>query len=394
MNRAAFKTVYWKEVLENLRDKRTMLSSVLMGAVLGPLFLVGFMNIVVKMQQDKAERQLELPIINISKAQNLEKFFKAQGVKIVSINKTPEQSIKDKDYDVILEIDDDFASHIKNAKPAGIKIYYDDSAKGAAKVTVNRTRSLISAYEKQIGDLRLQLRGILPGLTNVIFIENHDLSTKTSRGAMFVSFLPYILIISLFVGSMYLAIDTTAGEKERKSMEPLFLNPVSRSHILMGKLAATSSFGLLTLVLTLMTFKATLPWYPFEKLGMSFELDLLSMLMIFVILAPLALLAGSIQTIIAAFAKSFREAQTYVSVLMFVPAIPTMFLTFMPVKEKLWMMIIPILNQNLIINQMIRGEKVVFSDLVLTVLSTLFLGLILAWVAIQLYNREKMLFSE
>lgn len=394
MKKSAFSVVYWKEVLENLRDKRTMMSSVLMGSVMGPLIMVGLMNMTVKMQKEKAEEQLELAVVNIEAAQTFKKFLQSQDVKLVTLEKAPEQAVKDKDHDAVLEIGEGFAEDIKNAKPAKVKLYHDASAKGAAKVTVRRVKGLINAYEKGIANMRLQLRGVSPGLSNVIFIEDHDLSTKESRGAMFLSFLPYFLIIGLFAGSMYLAIDTTAGEKERKSLEPLFLNPVERSSILMGKLAATVSFGVLTLVLTVLAFKATLPWYPFEKLGMSFDLGLMAMLKIFVVLAPLALLAGAIQTIIAAFAKSFREAQTYVGLLIIIPMIPSMLLMFLPVKEKLWMMAIPILNQNLVINQMIRGEEVTAMALGITVFSTLFLGLLLAWVAIQLYNREKMLFSE
>ncbi|WP_154224124.1 ABC transporter permease [Marinicella rhabdoformis] len=394
MSRSAFSTVYWKEVFENLRDKRTMMSSVLMGSVMGPLLMVGLMNMTVKMQKDKSEKPLELPVVAMEHAQSMKTFLLSQGVELIEIDKSPEQVIKDKDHDVVLEIDEGFAEAVSNGEPAKVMLYYDDSAKGAAKVTVRRARALVNGYSRGIGNMRLQLRGIPQSLTQVIYIEDHDLSTKTSRGAQFLSFLPYFLIIGLFAGSMYLAIDTTAGEKERKSMEPLFLNPVSRSAILSGKLAATVSFGLLTLVLTVLAFKLTLPWYPFEKLGMSFDLDIMSMALMFLVLAPLALLAGSIQTIIAAFAKTFREAQTYVGLLIMIPMIPSMMLMFLPVKEKLWMMAIPILNQNLIINQMIRGEVVGWDAILVTIFSTLLLGLILAWVAVQLYNREKMLFSD
>ena len=394
MSRSAFSTVYWKEVFENLRDKRTMMSSVLMGSVMGPLLMVGLMNMTVKMQKDKSEKPLELPVVAMEHAQSMKTFLQSQGVEIIEIDKSPEDVIKDKDHDVVLAIDEGFAEAISNGEPAKVMLYYDDSAKGAAKVSVRRVRGLVNAYSRGIGSMRLQLRGIPQSLSKVIYIEDHDLSTKTSRGAQLLSFLPYFLIIGLFAGSMYLAIDTTAGEKERKSMEPLFLNPVSRSAILSGKLAATISFGLLTLVLTVLAFKLTLPWYPFEKLGMSFDLDIMSMALMFLVLAPLALLAGSIQTIIAAFAKTFREAQTYVGLLIMIPMIPSMMLMFLPVKEKLWMMAIPILNQNLIINQMIRGEVVGWDAILVTIFSTLLLGLILAWVAVQLYNREKMLFSD
>lgn len=394
MMKSVFGIVFRKEVLENLRDKRTMLSSVLMGSVLGPLIMLGLMNMTVNMQQEKAEQKLELPVVNMQHAKDLQRHLLAQAVEIIDWQKSPEQTISDKDHDVVLEIDADFAEDFAAGRPAKVKLYYDASAKGAATVSVKRVRTLVSAYASQIANLRLQLRGVSPELLNAVVVENHDLSTQESRGAQLLSFLPYFLIIGVFAGSMYLAIDTTAGEKERKSMEPLFLNPVKRSAVLSGKLAATVSFGLLTLVLTLIAFKLTLPYYPFEKLGMSFNLNLTDLLLVFLVLAPLALLAGATQTIIAAFTKNFREAQTYVGLLTLIPMVPSMLLMILPIKEKIWMMAIPIFGQNVAINQMIRGESVGLDAMALAIISTLFFGLLLAWIAVRLYNRESMLFAK
>ncbi|MCF6225382.1 MAG: ABC transporter permease [Xanthomonadales bacterium] len=391
---SAFKTVWFKEIKENLRDKRSMASSIVMGSIFGPLLMLGLMNLIVKMQQDKAEEQMEVPIINIEHANNFQKFLISSDVKILSISKDPAQAIRDQDHDLVLVIDESFSESFNSGKPAKIKLYYDDSAKGVAKVSVNRIKRLVGAYSSGVGKMRLQLRGIPPNLIEAVVIEDHDISTTQSRGAMLLSVLPYFLILGLFMGSMYLAIDTTAGEKERKSLEPLFLNPVSRTHILSGKLAATVSFGLLTLVLTMIAFKLTIPFYPFDELGMSFTLDMTNIFILFLVLFPLALLAGSIQTIIASFSKSFKEAQTYVGLVIIIPMIPSMLLMFMPIKEKLWMMLVPILSQNIIINKLVRGDVVAVIDIVVAVLATLISGLILAWIAVRLYNKETMLFSD
>jgi sodium transport system permease protein len=390
----AFKTVFKKEVMENIRDKRTMMSSVILGSFLGPVMALGLIYMSVQMGKDKAEKQLELPVINMQYAKNLEKHLVAQDVKIVSLEKSPEDAIKDKDYDVVLAISEDFAESMAQAKPAKVMLYFDDSAKGAASVSVRRVKTLINAYSSQIGAMRLQLRGVSPGLMQVVTIEQHDQATAQSKGAQLLMFLPYFLIIGVFMGSMYLAIDTTAGEKERKSLEPLFLNPVSRVQVLAGKLAATVSFGLLTLLLTLIAFKLTMPFYPTKSLGLTISLSLYDMGLIMILLIPLALLAGSIQTIIAAFSKSFKEAQTYVNLVIFIPLIPSMLLMFMPVKEKLWMFATPILSQNILINQLIRGEAVEWTNVGVCVLGTVIVGGLLAWFAVRLYNKENMLFAD
>lgn len=391
----AFKVVFFKEVMENLRDKRTVMSSLIMGAVLGPLMMLGLLHMTTKVTKGKAEEQLELPVINIEGAQNLEKHLLSQGVKILKMgDKSPEQAIKDKDHEVILEIDQGYANAFSQGVPAKVKLYYDGSAKGSGRIPAQKARSLINAYSAQIGNMRLLLRGVSPNVTNAVSIENHDQASTQSKGAQMLMFLPYFLILILFSGSMYLAIDTTAGEKERKSLEPLFLNPVSRTDILSGKLAATITFGLITLIVTIITFKITIPFYPTKRMGISIDLGLYELFVMFLTLFPLAVLASAIQTIIASFSKTFKEAQTYVGLLILIPMIPSLILMFLSVKEKLWMMAIPILNQNLIINQVMRGEDPGMTAILVTIFSTLFLGLVLAWIAVRLYNKESMLFAE
>lgn len=392
---SAFKVVFFKEVMENLRDKRTVMSSLVMGAVLGPLMMLGLIHMTTKITKGKAEEQLELPVINIEGAQNLEKHLLSQGVKILTLkDKSPEQAIKDKDHDVILEIDQGYAEAMTQGIPAKVKLYYDGSAKGSARISVDRARGIIGAYSSQISNMRLMLRGVSPSIMKPVTIESHDQASEQSRGAQMMLFLPYFLILILFSGSMYLAIDTTAGEKERKSMEPLFLNPVSRTDILSGKLAATISFGLLTLIVTILVFKLTIPFYPTKKMGITIDLGMYKLNVMFLALFPLAVLASAIQTIIASFSKTFKEAQTYVGLLILIPMIPSMILMFLSVKEKLWMMAVPILNQNLIINQIMRGEDPGMAAILVTIFSTLFMGLVLAWIAVRLYNKESMLFAE
>jgi len=390
----AFKTVFWKEVMENIRDKRTMMSSVIMGSFMGPIMGLGIMYMSVQMSKDKSENQLELPVVNIEYAQNFERHLNSQDVKIVTLDKSPEDAIKDKDHDVVLAIDENFAESMANAQPAKVMLYYDASAKGAANISVRRVKGLINAYSSQIGAMRLQLRGVSPSLMQVVTIVEHDQATAQSKGARFMMMLPYFMIFGLFMGSMYLAIDTTAGEKERKSLEPLFLNPVSRVQVLAGKLAATISFGILTLLITLIAFKLTLPFYPTKSFGMTLSLGFSDMGLMLLILVPLALVAGSIQTIIAAFSKTFKEAQTYVSLVVFIPMIPSLILMVMPVKEKLWMLATPIMSHNILINQMIRGEDVAWSDIGICIIGTLIVGGLLAWFAVRLYNKENMLFAD
>lgn len=387
-------TVMSKEIKDNIRDKKSLMSSIFMGAIFMPIMFVVLINFVINMQKDKAESQLEMAIKGTENAKSFISYVKTKGVKINEFTGDPKLAIQSKDEEAVIVIPDDFSKKFSSGVPAKIEVYYDATAKGSTNVTQRRIKALINEYSTTIGMSRLQLRGISPLLLKAIIVEKHDISTAQSKGAMMLSFLPYALILGLFIGSMYLAIDTMAGEKERNSLEALLLNPIKRSHLLTGKLFATISFGLMTMVITLITFKLVMPFMPLEKMGMSVDLGVKNIAILVLILAPLAMMAAALQTIIATFSKSFKEAQTYVGMLMIVPMIPSMALMFMPVKEKLWMMATPILSQNIIINQIMRGEQVAALSIVLAIISALLAGLLLALVAIKLYNRESLLFSD
>lgn len=387
-------TVMIKEIKDNVRDKKSLMSSILMGAIFMPIMFVIVINFVVNMQKDKAESQLEMAIKGVENAQSFISFIKTKDVKIKAFIGDPKKAIENKDEEAVIVIPENFAEKFSSGIPARIALYFDQTAKGSTNVTQRRIKGLINEYSTTIGMTRLQLRGVSSLLLRAVIVEEHDVSTAQSKGAMMLSFLPYALILGLFIGSMYLAIDTTAGEKERNSLEALLLNPIKRSHLLMGKLFATIAFGLTTMVLTLITLKLVMPFMPLEKLGMTVNLGVKNISVLVLVLAPLAIMAASLQTIIATFSKSFKEAQTYVGLLMFIPMVPSMALMFMPVKEKLWMMATPILSQNIIINQIMRGEQVEAISIIAAIFGSLLIGLVLALVAIKLYNRESLLFSD
>ncbi len=396
MNKQNFRqilTVMLKEIKDNVRDRKTLMTSIFMGALFSPLLFVGIMNFAVNMQKDKAEEQLEMSIAGSENAKSFIKFLHREHVLVKEFSGDAETAISEKQEDAVVVISPVFAENFSRGIPAKIELYYDATAKGAVNVTQRRIKSLIKRYSQQIGQTRLMLRGVSPIILHAVYLEDHDVSTAQSKGAMFMAFLPYLLIGGLFMGSMYLAIDTMAGEKERNSLEALLLNPIKRSHLLLGKLMATITFGLVTMLITIVAFKLALPFMPLETLGMKITFDLKLVLMLILVLSPLAIMAASLQTIVATFSKSFKEAQTYVNLLIFIPMIPSFAFMFMPVKEKLWMFFIPVVSQNLLINQLLRGEVVSSLSVVVAIVGSLFFGLVLALVAIKLYNRESLLFS-
>jgi hypothetical protein len=175
---------------------------------------------------------------------------------------------------------------------------------------------------------------------------------------MVLAFLPYFIMITVFMGSMHMAIDTTAGERERKSLEPLLINPLPRWQIMAGKLAATTSFALMTLGLGLIAFVYAMGFLPVADMDIALNLDLRVAALAFVLVAPAALLAAALLTILAAFAKSFREAQSYMGLVILVPMIPSFWILIDPTRTETWMTLVPLLSQNVLILELVRGEPV------------------------------------
>ncbi len=205
--------------------------------------------------------------------------------------------------------------------------------------------------------------------------------------------LPLFLIMVAFVGGMNVAIDTTAGERERQSLEPLLVNPVSRGALTTGKWIATCLFGLVATVLTLAMFVLMMRFVPLAELGVQLSLGARQLLLMTVAVAPLVLLASALQMFVATFARSFKEAQTYVSLLIFVPIVPGTVLQFYPLQSTGWMMLVPALSHHLLLVDVMGGEPVAALSVVTSVAATTLLAVLFLSLTSWLLRQEKIVFG-
>jgi sodium transport system permease protein len=201
----------------------------------------------------------------------------------------------------------------------------------------------------------------------------------------------YFFIFALLMGGMYLAIDTTAGERERGSLEPLLALPVTRERLMLGKIAATCLFMAVSLLLSLVAFFVALRFMPLEKLGMTPNFGPDVVVAAFFVLAPFILPGAAIMTLVASFTKSYREAQTWLSFVLLAPTMPILIVSVLTLRPRLGFMFIPSLSQHLLLVDMIKNEPVNALHVAISVLSTLAAGVILIWVCARLYRREGLL---
>ena len=203
-----------------------------------------------------------------------------------------------------------------------------------------------------------------------------------------VATLPLLLVA--LIGGMQVAIDVTAGERERQSLEPLLATPASRESVISGKILATAAFTLLSVAVTLLAYRLAFALMPDSRIDLSLELPLAALWRLFLVILPVTLLGATVLTALAAFARSHREAQGYLPLLIFLPMIPTLFLMVSPVKTQAWMLAVPFLGQNQLILRILRGEPVAVLEWTICLGAGFALVLLIWLVAARLYHREQL----
>jgi sodium transport system permease protein len=385
-------SVFAKEVLDNFRDRRVILNTLILGPLLGPVIFAVMISFMTQQATERMEAPLELPVIGAENAPALIGYLEREGVIIKDPPEDPEGAVRREEEEIVLRIPADFGSAWRAGQPAPLELIADQSLRYTG-TTISRVRGYLNRYAGQISQARLQLRGVHPDITRPLQISVVDLSTPESRGGMLLAFLPYFIMITVFMGSMHMAIDTTAGERERRSLEPLLINPLPRWQIMAGKLLATTLFALLTLALGLVAFVVAMGFLPTADMDTALNLDFRVAALAFALVAPVALLAAALLTILASFAKSFREAQSYMGMVILVPMIPSFWIMIDPTRTETWMTLVPLLSQNVLILGLVRGEPLNMAWIGMSLASTTALALLLAAIAGTLYNRPKLIFT-
>jgi len=385
--------VFLKEVLDNFRDRRTLMTTLLMGPLFGPILFAFVINLSLKQSLSDISEALDLPVIGQQHAPNLVTYLQSANINVVDGPDSREaaiEAISSGAHSVVVVLTETFGDDLAAAIPASIEIITDRSNTQGRKDT-RRARGVLDAYNQQLAAMRLMLRGVSPGVMRPLNIDEVDVSTPSGRSAMLLGMLSYFFIFALLMGGMNLAIDSTAGERERGSLEPLLCLPVKRDHLIFGKIFAACLFMCISLALSLTTFHFTLQFLPLQELGMTPNFGLDVVVIAFVLLAPFSLLGAALMTLVASFTKSYKEAQTWVSVVLLAPTMPILIVSILMVRPSTLLMFVPSLSQHLLLVGLIKNEPINGLHVVVSVGATLLLGILLTWICARLYRREGLL---
>jgi len=393
MNLRGIWAVFRKEFRENLRDRRTLLSALVFGPVLGPMLVAGVVQFSISHAEEQSDENITIAVMHAERAPNLLAYLNARGVdsKEVDLDEAgARQAVATQTHKVILDITEDFGKRLQEGQPAPV-ILYSDRSRGFDRQSVDRVRMLISQYGVEIAQLRYLARGIDPISVLPLSVQEVDVSTPSSRSVLVLNMMTYLVILSMLFGGLYLAIDATAGERERGSLEMLLTAPVPREHLVYGKVLAAAAYMAISLVLTVAVFSVSMSFVGLEQLGITANLGPRAAAKLIACCAPLILFGASYLSIVSGFAKSYREAQTYLGLVITLPTMPLLFAGLLGLQAKTALMFVPFLSQHLLMTTVVRAEPIEPAFVVVSVASTLVYGVFLMWLAGRLYRREALL---
>ncbi len=312
------------------RDRRSMVVILVTAIAAGPLLLMLVMNLVASQMEKR--RELTLPAIGLEHAPALVAFLERQQVTLVPAPADYEQQIRAGDLDIAMEVDADFAKDVAEGRPGKVGLVYDRS-RDRARAVIGEVESLLRAYSNEWARGRLLLRGIAPDVVTPLRIESRDLATPQSSGSVVLGLIAYYGLFATLMGAMAAALDATAGERERGSLEPLLTTPVSPLELATGKWLALALLNALVVLLTLGGFYLTLRYGPLPAVGVPFLFGLTQYASFLVVLLPMILLAPAILLYVGMRGRSVKEAQANVSVLLFAASVLPLMQMFMQRKE-------------------------------------------------------------
>jgi sodium transport system permease protein len=378
--------VFMKEMIDNLRDRRSIAMAMIY-PLIGPILLGLMITFVAGSLKVVPGSAMRVPTAGTGNAPLLAQYVKAHGAMITEAPPDAEDAVRKGRMPFVMVI----PQPQRQDEPLEITLL-TDASRISSVVPIAQLMDLLHGYEHEVAAKELQKMGISPSILAPLAIEQRNVGKSISLGATFLNMMPPFFIFTLFLGGVYLTLDTTSGERERGSFEPLMINPVSRSEVLCGKFGAAVVFTLIALSVQMAAFWSMLHLVPRDALGLMTPPGAARLSLLLPVCLPLALFAVAAQLVIAAVTRSLKEAQTYLGLLPLVPAIAGMLLVFAPVELHSLLAAIPTFGQTVLMGQVIRSETMSWSLIAISAFATLAVTMILLAIAFRLYEREQILF--
>ena len=355
--------VFRKELIDALRDRRTLFMVLLSSVAIGPLVLIALSALVAGIEKRAEERAVV--VAGIEHAPTLRNYLARQTYRIDAAPPDYEAQLKSQALgDPVLLIGKGFEAELARGDVPLLEIV-SSSGNQRANGSVNRLMRLLRGFANEQASLRLALRGVSPATLEVIEINERDLANPQSRAAQFTGMLPFFVLMAVLYGALNAALDTTAGERERGSLEPLLMNPASRLSLVIGKWGAVAAVGMLIALLSCFSFLPAQGLLRSETLAAMFQFGWREVALFLALLAPLAAALSALMMAIAIRCKTFKEAQANNTVVVLGVSLLPLVTVFNQSGEAPWHLAVPALGQVALMNRVLKGEAVGALDIAL-----------------------------
>ena len=381
--------VYLKELKDALRDRRTLLVVLLSSVAIGPLVLMAVSQLVAGIEK-RAEAR-EIVVQGIQHAPVLRNFLERQTYTVRTAPEGWEQQLKDSQLgDPVLVVPSSFEADMARGEAPVLELV-SSAANQRSQTGSGGVLRLLRWFNQEQATLRLAMRGVAASTLEAVRVEERDLADPGSRAAQLGTMVPYFVLMAVLYGALNAALDTTAGERERGSLEPLLMNPAPRAALVLGKWGAVASVGMLIAVLSCLSFLPGQWLLRSEALAAVFRFGIGEALVFIVLLLPLAGALSALLMAIAIRCKTFKEAQANATVVMLAVSLLPLVSLFNQEGTKPWHLWLPALAQTTLMGRVLKGETLAWADVlpsvgvcvVLTVLAMAFVARTLRSAALK-----------
>ena len=358
--------VYAKELTDALRDRRTLLMVLLSSVAIGPLVLVLVSSMVAGMEQ-RAEAR-EIMVQGLEHAPSLRNYLQRQTYSLLEAPADYEQQLRNSHLaHPVLVVPVDFESEIARGVAPVVELV-SSAANQRAQTGTAAILRLLRGFNQEQATLRLAVRGVSPTLLETVRVEERDLADQATRAAKLTTLVPFFVLMAVLYGALNAALDSTAGERERGSLEPLLMNPTSRTAIVLGKWGAIASVGMLIAVLSCLSFLPGQWLIRSEALSAMFRFGMGEALAFIGLLLPLAGALAAVLMAIAIRCKTFKEAQANATVVVLAASLLPLASWFNQEGSAAWHLWVPALAQTTLMGRVLRSEALPWADVGITVL--------------------------
>ncbi len=347
-------TVFRKEISDALRDRRTLLTVLVSSVLLGPLVLVAISSLVASLESRAEARQVI--VAGIEHAPSLKNWFERQTYTVKAAPADYEKQLRNaKLTDPVVVVPEGFEAALQRGESPTVELV-SDSANQRSQAGAGPIARLLSGFSRERATLNLALRGISLDLLEPMQVEDRDLASTQTRATQITGMLPYFVMMAVLYGALNAALDTTAGERERGSLEPLLMNPSERWVLVVGKWGAVASVGMLIAVLSCLSFLPGQWVLRSDTLAAMFQYGPREAALFLVVLLPFAAAVSALLMAVAIRCKSFKEAQASSTVVMLAASLLPLVNVFSLGGDSPWHLWVPALAQNVLMTRVLKGE--------------------------------------